>query len=182
MPISVGTHKLGPENATLSVRTKKAGAASKAGHDLLIEVTSWSATLDVGADPGQTSIELTADSTSMKVIEGTGGVMALGDSDKVGIAQTINDEVLTGTRIEFHSSAVQAAGDGDHLHVSGELDLAGKRLPLSFELTVGVDGRLTGSAIVKQSDWGIKPYSALFGTLKVIDEVTVEIAAKVPSG
>ena len=32
---------------------------------------------------------------------------------------------------------------------------------------------LTGSATVKQSDWGMKPYSALFGALKVADEVEV---------
>ena len=41
----------GPENARLTVRTTRTGAASKAGHDLLIEVTSWSATLDPEADP-----------------------------------------------------------------------------------------------------------------------------------
>ena len=39
------------------------------------------------------------------------------------------------------------------------------------------EGRLAGSATLKQSDWGIKPYSALFGTLKVADEVTVSIDA-----
>ena len=44
----------GPENATLTVRTKRTGAASKAGHDLLIEVTSWSATLDPDANPALT--------------------------------------------------------------------------------------------------------------------------------
>lgn len=179
MSVSVGKHKLGPDNATLSVRTQKGGAASKAGHNLLIEVTSWSATLDVGADQRPASIELTADSTTMKILEGTGGVMALGDNDKAGIAQTINDEVLKGTKIEFRSSTVDAS-DADHFRVRGELDLAGKRLPLEFELTVGADGSLTGNAIIKQSKWGIKPYSALFGTLKVLDEVTVEIAAKVP--
>ena len=32
------------------------------------------------------------------------------------------------------------------------------------------------SAIVKQSDWGIKPYSALFGALKVADEVQLELS------
>ena len=129
MSVSVGQHKLGPDNATLSVRTKKGGAASKAGHNLLIEVTSWSATLDVGADQPQMSIELSADSSSMKVIEGTGGVMALGDTDKTGIAQTIKDEVLKGTKIEFRSSTVAPTADGDHLKVTGELDLAGKRMP-----------------------------------------------------
>ena len=35
--------------------------------------------------------------------------------------------------------------------------------------------RLTGTAVVTQSDWGMKPYSALFGTLKVADEVEVAV-------
>jgi hypothetical protein len=32
---------------------------------------------------------------------------------------------------------------------------------------------------VQQTDWSIKPYSALFGTLKVADEVTVSIDARI---
>lgn len=36
---------------------------------------------------------------------------------------------------------------------------------------------MTGNATVKQTDWGMKPYSALFGTLRVIDEVGGEIDA-----
>ena len=42
------------------------------------------------------------------------------------------------------------------------------------------NGRLTGTAALTQSDWGIKPYSALFGTLKVQDEITVEVDAELP--
>jgi hypothetical protein len=42
---------------------------------------------------------------------------------------------------------------------------------------VAGDGSLTGTAVVKQSDWGMKPYSTLFGTLKVVDEVEVAIEA-----
>ena len=38
--------RLGPENGTLTVRTGRGGAAAKAGHDLVIEVERWSATLD----------------------------------------------------------------------------------------------------------------------------------------
>ena len=37
---------------------------------------------------------------------------------------------------------------------------------------------MTGSATVKQTEFGMKPYSALFGALKVADEVTVAIDAK----
>jgi len=154
----------GPENATLTVRTKRTGAAAKAGHDLLFEVTSWSATLDQDADPALT---LTADSGSLRVLEGSGGIQALGDDDKAGIEQTIEEEVLMGTPIEFRSTAVEGR------RLEGELELAGQRHPISFELAGDEDGRLTGSATFKQSDWGMKPYSALFGTLKVVDEVEV---------
>jgi YceI-like domain len=166
-------HTFGPENATLTVQTKRSGAAQKAGHDLLIEVTSWSATLDEG------SITLSADPSSLRVLEGTGGMMALGDDDKAGIAQTIDEEVLKGTPIEFRSTSVEpgpgkAAGE---LEVAGELELAGERRSIEFELT-SADGRITGAATLKQSDWGMKPYSALFGTLKVADEVVVEIDAR----
>jgi polyisoprenoid-binding protein YceI len=73
-------------------------------------------------------------------------------------------------------------GAGEGLSVSGELELAGARRPIAFELTADGDGRLAGAATVKQSAWGIKPYSALFGTLKVVDEVIVELTARLRSG
>lgn len=159
----------GPENAKLTVRTKRTGAASKAGHDLLIEVTSWSATLDPDADP---AVTLTADSRSLRVLEGTGGIQELDDEAKAGIEKTIDEEVLTGTAIEFRSSAVELGADGSGT-VTGELELAGRRHPVTFDLTSAEDGRLTGTATIRQSDWGMKPYSALFGTLKVADELEV---------
>ena len=173
MPIEAGTHRLGPHNATLSVETKRKGAAAKAGHDLVIEVTSWEGELDVAKDP---AIKLTADGGSLRVREGSGGVTALGDDEKAGIEQTIDDEVLRGAKIEFRSSALELSPDGADATVHGELTLAGTSRPISFELS-SVDGRLTGRATLKQSDWGIKPYTALFGTLKVADEVEVAIDA-----
>jgi hypothetical protein len=36
-------------------------------------------------------------------------------------------------------------------------------------------------ARVKQSEWGIKPYTALFGALKVADEVEVTIDGQLGS-
>jgi hypothetical protein len=163
-----GARTFGPENATLTVRTKRTGAASKAGHDLLIEVTSWSATLDPGADP---AITLTADPRSLRVREGTGGIQALDDDDRAGIEKTIEEEVLTGDAIVFRSTSVDGA------RVEGELELEGERRPISFEFAAGEDGRVTGTAVVRQTEWGMKPYSALFGTLKVADEVEVAVEA-----
>src|SRR3954470_12045292 len=106
MSISPGTYALSSEDdATLTIRTGRTGAASKAGHDLLIEVTSWRATLDVDG-AGEPAIALTADARSLKVREGTGGMSALDDGDRANIEQTIDDEVLKGGPIEFRSTRV----------------------------------------------------------------------------
>ena len=168
-------YTLGPENGTLTVKTGRTGVAAKAGHDLLIEVTAWQATLDLG-DPA--SVVLDADAASLRVREGTGGMQELGDDDKANIEQTIDDEILKGRRIEFRSTAVQT--DGDRLGVQGELTLVGATAPIAFDVTLGDDGTVRGSAVVKQSNWGIAPYSTLFGTLKVVDEVEVELVATLP--
>jgi polyisoprenoid-binding protein YceI len=99
-------------------------------------------------------------------------VSPLGDEEKAGIARTIDDDVLKGTAITFRSTSVSRSGDT--IDVAGELQLAGATRPLTFTLTER-DGGVAGSARIKQTDWGMKPYSALFGTLKVADEVEVAI-------
>jgi polyisoprenoid-binding protein YceI len=165
--------KLGPGDGTLTVRTGKGGAAAKAGHNLVIEVQRWQGSLTPDA------VTLDADARSFRVVTGSGGISPLGDEEKAGISQTIDEEVLKGGNISFRSTAVTARYGG--YDVEGELDLLGVRAPLSFSLSV--DGnRLTGSAEVKQTDWRIKPYSALFGTLKVADVVEITIDATLPKG
>lgn len=181
MSIKSGAHELGPENATLQVKTERRGAAAMAGHDLLIDVTSWEGTLDVGEDPERLSLDLRADAGSLQVREGTGGVQALGEDDKVEIKQTIEEEVLGTQAIEFHSTEVEPLDGGRRLRVSGELTLNGNTHPLDFVLDVSPEGRVSGHATVTQSDWGIKPYSGLFGTLKVRDEVEVVAEASFPT-
>jgi polyisoprenoid-binding protein YceI len=181
MSIPAGTYALGPEHAMLTVTTGKGGAAAKAGHNLSIEVASWSAELVIADDPTQSHLTLNADSRSLKVVHGTGGIQSLGDDDKVGISKTINDEVLKGGTIHFQSSSVTPSSNGGPISVAGELELLGKRAPLSFELQADDGGRIAGSATVKQTDWGMKPYSALFGTLKVLDEVVVSIDGTLPT-
>jgi polyisoprenoid-binding protein YceI len=173
--LQAGTYRLGPDDGTLSIRTGRTGAAAKAGHDLVIEVTAWEATLRLGESPADTGVELEADATSLHVREGTGGMQSLGDDDKANIRTTIHDDVLKGHAIAFRSTAVSGA-DG-RLGVQGELTLVGTTRPLAFDLIVGDDGRLSATAVVKQTDWGMKPYSALFGALKVADEVRVELDA-----
>jgi len=181
MTIQAGTHKLGPGNGTLSVKTERTGAAAKAGHNLLIHVNSWEATLTVADDPTQCSLSVDADPTSLQVIEGSGGVQGLGDDDKKNIQKTINDDVLKSKAIEFRSTKVGTTTDGN-LNIQGDLSLNGKTSPVGFTLIADDGGKLSASAVVKQTNWGMKPYSALFGALKVVDEVTVEIDGSLPAG
>jgi polyisoprenoid-binding protein YceI len=181
MPIMPGTHELGPENASLRIETRRRGAAAKAGHDLLIEVGSWQGKLEIGDDPGQNSLVLSADTGSIEVIEGTGGIKALTDEDKVEIKKTLEDEVLQPGPVEYKSTRVTPSDDG-RIEVTGELSMNGNVHPLDFELELRPDGAVSGRATVKQSDWGIEPYSGLFGTLKVRDEIEVVGEASLPSG
>ena len=173
VPIIPGEHKLGPENGSLRIETKRGGAAAKAGHDLEFEVTSWNGMLSVADDGLDIHVELSADSGSLQVTKGTGGIMDLTEEDKVEIVKTLESEVLPAGQVDFESTQVTLSDEGQRLAVSGELSMNGDRHPLEFELDVGADGKVSGQATLKQSDWGITPYSGLFGTLKVKDDVTV---------
>ncbi len=108
--------------------------------------------------------------------DGTGGIQSLGDDDKASIRTTIDDDVLKGEGIEFRSTEVQTGDDGCKLSVQGELELVGNTRPIAFDLRVSADGELSASTVLAQTDWGIKPYSTLFGALKVADEVEVVLA------
>jgi hypothetical protein len=134
-------------------------------------VTRWDATIDGDA------LALNADARSLKVREGKGGMQALGPDDVADIEQTIDKEVLRTEPITFRSTNV-SDGAGGARHVEGDLTIAGQTHPVTFDVTIGDDGAVTGRAVVKQSDYGIKQYSILFGALKVADEVTIEIDAR----
>jgi polyisoprenoid-binding protein YceI len=88
--------------------------------------------------------------------------------------------VLGGQPIEFRSSAVRMPDGPGRLTVEGELTMAGSTRPVTAQLDVGGEGRVTGTIALTQSAWGIKPYRGLMGALKVRDEVEIVIEARVP--
>jgi polyisoprenoid-binding protein YceI len=180
MSLEPGMHKLGPENANLVVKTYREGVAAKAGHDLIIEVRSWEATLEVSEDPNQSRLELSADARSLHAREGLRGVKPLSDRDRNEIRKNIDEKILGDERIAFSSSAVEASDPG-RVSVRGDLTLRGVARPASFELTVGADGEVTGTAELVQSDWGIKPYRGLMGALKVRDSLEVVFEGRLPA-
>ena len=177
MALPTGTHSLGPGSASLQVRTYREGLAAKAGHDLIIDVTRWDATVTVADEPAGWAVELNADPRSLEIREGLRGVKPLTDKDRVEIRKNIDEKILGGSPIQFRATGVRPADDGGHLTVDGELSMAGSTRPLAAQLSVEDGGAITATIPVRQTDWGIKPYRGLMGALKVRDEIEVVIAA-----
>jgi polyisoprenoid-binding protein YceI len=174
MPLRAGRHTVGPENGKLQVRTYREGMAQKVGHDLILEVGQWQAIVQSSEDGTISSLELEADSHSLQVREGLGGVKPLTDRDRAEIRKNIDEKILRGQPITFRSTAVESSAG--RLLVAGELSLVGVSRLVSFELET-TDGHVSGTSPLTQSDWGIKPYRGLMGALKVRD--TVEIVVDV---
>jgi polyisoprenoid-binding protein YceI len=173
--LAAGSHRLGPDNASLQVKTYREGVAAKAGHDLIIDVTRWEATVDVAGS----TLELSVDPNSLEVREGLRGVKPLTDKDRAEIRKNIEEKILHGQPITFRSSAVRLVDR--RLVVDGDLTMAGTTGPVSAQLDVGDDGRVSGTIPLTQSAWGIKPYRGLMGALKVRDEVEIVVEARLGS-
>jgi len=82
-------------------------------------------------------------------------------------------------RIVFHSSKATASPVGPDIHdvtASGTLELHGVRRPLTLSAQVTLDGdtlRVRGACTLRQSDYGLIPFSLGQGTIKVEDDVTL---------
>ena len=171
-----GNFRLGPDTGRVVIKTGRAGLAAMAGHDLTIEVTRWSARVEVPADEdgGLTAATVTAelDLGSLEVREGTGGAKPLSDGDRVQIKKQM-ENILGGATATFASSRIIASGTSGGA-IEGTLTINGKKQPVRLQVTTPGPGRYRGSATVAQSAFGIKPYTGFFGALKLRDEVGVE--------
>jgi len=185
-----GNFRLGPDTGRVIIKTGRAGLAAKAGHDLTIEVTRWSARVEVPAesDGGQSAATVSAelDLGSLEVREGTGGAVPLTDRDRREIKKQMGKILGSGTAT-FASSRIipsgsllapggttppnpPAAGGA----IEGTVTLNGKSQPARLQLTDSGSGRYRGSVTLAQTGFGIKPYTGFFGALKLKDEVVVE--------
>ncbi len=163
--------------AQVHVFTFKDGLLSKIAHDLKIKVEKLSAEVNEG------SLKVTVDATSLRVVcarrDGQDSPGTLSSSDKSKIEGNIQKDVLHTRRhanIRFESSEVTI--DGDRATVAGTLTLHGTSQPLSVQATKSGD---TWSAefAIDQPRFGIKPYSAMMGTLKI--QPVVRVRVEVPA-
>ncbi len=175
----MATRQVGPQNGTLVVNTYRAGIAQKIGHDLVIEVEQWDATVDVGPEGTIQSVRLDVDPRSLQVREGRNGVKPLTDKDLKDIRTSIGEKVLRGKPIAFASSGVVPRDGG--ATIRGELTMADTTRPAAFDVDVSGDRHVAGTLVVTQSEWGIKPYKAMMGALKVRDDVEIVLDVRLPT-
>ncbi|MFC4149594.1 YceI family protein [Micromonospora mangrovi] len=176
MVISTGRLRFGPDNGRMLLRTGRAGVGSAVGHDLTIEVTDWSAQVDV-PETGAADATVTAhvELGSLAVREGSGGARPLTDKDRGEIETNARRtlDVPHHPRATFDSTRVTTADDCTT--VSGTLSLHGVTAPIDVQVREVAPDRYRATTVVTQSAYGIKPYSAFLGALKVRDDVQVEI-------
>ena len=176
MTAYTGNFRLGPDTGRVVLKTGRAGLAAKAGHDLTIEVTRWSAQVEVPDEDagGVTAATVNADLDlgSLEVREGTGGAKPLTDGDRREIKKQISN-ILGSATASFASAKIVRFGASGGA-IEGTLTLNGQTQPLRLQVAEPGSGRYRGTATVPQSAFGIKPYSGFFGALKLRDEVTAE--------
>ena len=176
MTANTGSFRLGPDTGRVVIKTSRAGLAAKAGHDLTIEFTRWSAQVEVPDEDagGVTAAKVTADLDlgSLEVREGTGGAKPLNDGDRRDIKKTISGILGDGSASFTSSRAVRFGASGGA--VEGSLTFNGQTQPVRLQVNSPGEGRYRGSVTVPQSAFGIKPYSGFFGALKLKDEVVAE--------
>jgi polyisoprenoid-binding protein YceI len=182
MGIADGSYALGPDAGQLLIKTSRTGLGARAGHDLTIEVTRWRAEVTVNsADVARSSVNVEADAGSFEVRKGTGGVKPLTDADRAEIKKTIREKILqTGRHPAITFRSTRVVGTPESFTIDGDLTITGRTQPITVSGLL-TDDRVQGSATVVQSRWGIRPYTAFFGALKLSDEVTVEISIRVAS-
>lgn len=154
----------------LRVYSFKDGLLAKMAHDLEIEVGTF--TVDV--EGAQVKVEVDARSLRVNhaMKDGHPSPETLNARDLAKIHALIQTEVLDTSR--FPQIHYEAAVDGDRL--VGQLSLHGVRRPLVLRLRREGEGWVAEGE-VEQPAFGIAPYQALMGALKV--RPTVRIRAEV---
>ncbi len=159
------------------VFTFKEGVLSAVAHDLKIRVGKG--TVEVGED----SVEASFDPKSLSVVcarkDGRDSPGTLSAGDKKKIEGNIGKDVLhtkKHSEIRFVSTAITR--DGDRATITGDLTLHGKTKSITANAAKKGE-RWETEVSIHQPDFGIKPYSAMLGALKV--QPTVKVQLSVPA-
>ena len=162
--------RIDAQNAEVLVFTEKEGLLSPVAHDLKIRITVFALHVDEAAG----RVTATLDASSLRVVCAMKGASeeprALSDKDRREIENNIRKDVLdAAAHPEIRISAALPGGEGS---VPVRVTLRGRERELVANVRVQGD-RVSVEARVHQPDFGIRPYSAMFGALKVKADVRV---------
>jgi polyisoprenoid-binding protein YceI len=135
----------------------------------LIEVDASNSSVRASFDTNSLGVD-----TPMK--DGAENPSALSTGDKLKIADQIRQDVLHSARYpeaKFRSSDVAARADGGY-DIQGELSLHGVSKSLAAHTRV-VAGRQQLELTLHQPDFGITPYRAMLGTLKIRADLLIRV-------
>jgi polyisoprenoid-binding protein YceI len=164
----------------LTVHTGVAGRAARMGHRLTLLMESWQVSVAWSAGKPVAG-QLVVDVDSLQVQRGEGGVTPLTGAEKA-VARNNALKSLDAKRfpqIEFHADSITESGTGYLL--AGPLTIHGVTKPVDVALALAVNGdqwQLSCQADIRQSDFGIKPFTMMMGTMKVDDVVRVAFGAR----
>ena len=173
------TWRLDQSDGRLTIHTGVEGPAAKMGHRLDIAMNSWHADVEwSGSEPVRA--RLTVDVDSLEVVSGEGGVTPLTPPEKL-LARANAVKTLDRKRfpqIEFDAAAIERTQTGYRL--TGTVQIHGKTRDSVVDLNVEESGgswHMSADVQIRQSDFGVKPYSMLMGAMRVADAVTVSFTA-----
>jgi polyisoprenoid-binding protein YceI len=182
MTVAAGSHDIGSGTGRITLRTGRSGPAARVGHDLTITFGSWSGRVVVdGEGPRTALVSATVQVESIEIVEGAGGVLPLTAFDRREIRSTALRLLDTARYPEagFVSTSVVADGAGGTLH--GTLTIRGTSAPVAFTVE-DEDDCWHATTTVRQSAFGIAPYRAFLGALRLADDVRIDVTTALPRG
>jgi hypothetical protein len=157
---------------TIQVFTFKEGLLSAVAHDLQLHLDNVSVTLDgenVSAEFPLKSLTLVG-----PVEDGVVQPEKYDAGKRADVHKAMNEDVL---RTDQHPTARfngRAAPKGAGYSVSGDLELAGQKAPLAFDVTKEGNS-YTGGFELQPSRWGVQQYKAMLGAIRLKDQVRVQV-------
>jgi len=153
--------------SVVTVRAYKAGVFSAFGHDheIAAPLTGGS------ADTATQHVELRMDAGALLVRDSKGSEKDRDEIQKTMLGPKVLD-VERYPEIAFQSTAAEPMGQGSW-RVRGDLKLHGQTRAVTVEVSERA-GHYVGNALLKQTDFGIKPVRVAGGTVRVKDEIRID--------
>jgi polyisoprenoid-binding protein YceI len=167
--------KFDQSSARCYVFTYKEGLLSGLGHDLRIAVTSFS--VEVAGDAGSISARFDARSLRVDCAMREGGACdgVLTGKDKKEIDENILGKVLeTGRYKDILLTSSSVTKKDSSYAIKAALTLHGKTKEISFSVTREGDYHVA-DFLLHLPDFNIKPFTALFGMIKIKPDILVRV-------